>query len=499
MYAFDQRQPGTFMIALIVGVVIVGLHLRFTMLADNLSLADYVDAALWTAEYLWAGLAICWLAYGLFGFVTAVFGVLAIVFASDKLRAWRVIWTVNTCLAIPPMLFLILTLAVWTAILQTLAKWIPQYQHALSQPFQWLFNTDRDNVQHFVNRLVTDAAPEVFYLGFLIFLFFMLLIAWSVLPAVVSEGIRPQQISVRNSRWLGACLSAGFRALVVACACASAMCLLGFPIVLMAAYVLPKDHFINRTFPHREAFLTWLAAGIIAVVSARGRFKALALGLRGVLDIVLDVANWLRYLPSKRNPRNRICARYASLLRYLCAWRDPDDHHGFDAIVILAHSQGCVITVDLLRFLQVEQKVRPDPALAKIACHNLPIYLFTMGNPLRQLYSWPLPDLYGWARHRNTIHDLPHDLPSTQEPRPGDLLGVVRWINAYRSGDYVGRYLWRADQCDYLYDLATTVSEDPAHSCRRREFCIGPGGHIHYWDDTAPEIAKELDNIIAGA
>ena len=65
--------------------------------------------------------------------------------------------------------------------------------------------------------------------------------------------------------------------------------------------------------------------------------------------------------------------------------------------------------------------------------------------------------------------------------------------NAFRSGDYIGRHLWRSDDCDYQFTPA--VSEDLTG--RRREFCIGAGGHIHYFDDTAPEIAAELDRLIA--
>ena len=31
---------------------------------------------------------------------------------------------------------------------------------------------------------------------------------------------------------------------------------------------------------------------------------------------------------------------------------------------------------------------------------------------------------------------------------------------------------------------------------RKREFCIGAGAHTHYWDETAPEIARELDRLV---
>ena len=89
-------------------------------------------------------------------------------------------------------------------------------------------------------------------------------------------------------------------------------------------------------------------------------------------------------------------------------------------------------------------------------------------------------------------------------------LGADVWVNAYRSGDYVGRYLWRPEGCVFSYDTAgdeiaqpwridlyqgaiASVTDAPI---TRREFCIGAGAHTHYWDRTAPMIALELDRLI---
>src|SRR5262245_18678006 len=85
--------------------------------------------------------------------------------------------------------------------------------------------------------------------------------------------------------------------------------------------------------------------------------------------------------------------------------------------------------------------------------------------------------------------------PTTKRPDPMDLLGVRRWVNAYRSGDYIGRHLWRPDACAYLF--GPERSEDKAGT--RVEFCIGSGGHTHYWDKTARAIAEELDSLITTA
>jgi hypothetical protein len=132
-----------------------------------------------------------------------------------------------------------------------------------------------------------------------------------------------------------------------------------------------------------------------------------------------------------------------------------------------------------------------------------------MGCPLRDLYGLRFPRLYAWARHDDaavmanwTANDLSVGRRSI-EPNPAEL-GVAAWVNAYRSGDYVGRFLWRTVPCGYLWrsDLGGVPFSAPAASVssdgtRRMELCIGAGAHTHYWDRTAPTIAMELDRLIA--
>jgi hypothetical protein len=90
------------------------------------------------------------------------------------------------------------------------------------------------------------------------------------------------------------------------------------------------------------------------------------LGFRTVIDVVLGVINWLRLHPLDDNPRARICARYVSLLRHLCQWKAVSDGRGYDSIVIFAHSQGTVITADLLRFLETTATKGSDNGLGKL-------------------------------------------------------------------------------------------------------------------------------------
>ena len=75
---------------------------------------------------------------------------------------------------------------------------------------------------------------------------------------------------------------------------------------------------------------------------------------------------------------------------------------------------------------------------------------------------------------------------------------MEQWVNAYRSGDYVGRYLWRPDLCDYRWDGGRELRSTSATG-DRVEFCIGAGAHTHYFDATAPEIGNEIAELIKRA
>jgi hypothetical protein len=75
----------------------------------------------------------------------------------------------------------------------------------------------------------------------------------------------------------------------------------------------------------------------------------------------------------------------------------------------------------------------------------------------------------------------------------------------------VGRYLWRTDQCKHQWklleppprpqtvwssdlDQLVWITRDKRNM--RQEFCIGPGAHVHYLDETAPEIAAAIDALL---
>ncbi len=161
----------------------------------------------------------------------------------------------------------------------------------------------------------------------------------------------------------------------------------------------------------------WLAGGALTIAALGSRFTRTFGRLRVTLDAVLDVDNYFRDPPNLQPPRARIYSRYASLLVYL---RD----HAYARIVIVSHSQGTVISADLLRYLHVQRRL-PD------VIGDIPIALVTVGSPLRDLYAEHFPLLYGWMGS-NAV-DF-----ATAGPSAADI-GAVEWVNAFRSGDYVGR------------------------------------------------------------
>jgi hypothetical protein len=114
----------------------------------------------------------------------------------------------------------------------------------------------------------------------------------------------------------------------------------------------------------------WLAGGAVTIAALGSRFTQTFGRLRVAIDAVLDIDNYFADPPSRRPPRARIYSRFASLLAYL---REA----GYARIVIVAHSQGTVISADLLRYLHRQGRLRS-------VIGALPVSLVTVGSMLRQ-------------------------------------------------------------------------------------------------------------------
>jgi hypothetical protein len=343
------------------------------------------------------------------------------------------------------------------------------------------------------------------------FLLLLLLAA----PSAIQEAEHPlaatNAVSRRLGSWLSGAFSA-FRAVIYFFWLAA----FGVPAIYLAAatisyWLKPSDssymlHLYVWLFHKSIVNLTLKSGPVIAaaVVFLATAGKAIFKSASTILDTILDVDNYLRTSPANKTPRARIVERYTSLLHYL-------HEQPYDRIIIVAHSLGSLISADLLRFLNHNQiPSLTSYAFAGAGPGSIPIRLFTMGNPLRQLLNRFFPDLYQYIR---SVPDdsgeapqphVPHGtIPKGARPEPGDL-GIEVWLNYYRSGDYVGRSLWMDQWMDRTAsgDQGGEFPGEPRaeqftdQAQQRVEACIGLGAHTHYWDRSAPDIGMIVDELI---
>jgi hypothetical protein len=245
------------------------------------------------------------------------------------------------------------------------------------------------------------------------------------------------------------------------------------------------------------------AAGIGAMLSLLGGLLSRRVpALRSPLDVAMDVDNHFREFPRTDIPRAHIFSRYAALLEHVRA-------KGYERIVIVSHSQGTVISSELLRFLSSREQDAPTGAdTPRLGNQPLPpVSLLTLGCPLRQLYASRFPGLYAWVLAKNG---------SVFGPRATDI-GVQRWMNAFCSGDYVGRWLWSnaSHETVLKHPMINTVGHDPfgrvdaytgfnptppaeahLHEAREVEVCLGLGAHTHYLERDQTMVAWMIDWLI---
>jgi hypothetical protein len=150
-------------------------------------------------------------------------------------------------------------------------------------------------------------------------------------------------------------------------------------------------------------------------------------------------------------PRQRIRDRLRVLMARLLADEDPDE------IVLLSHSQGTVIALDVIAHEGAAWRTRPGRPDRRLT-------LVTMGSPLRHLYGQYFPRAWPSVRAR----------PVLARVADGGLLD--RWLNIYRIDDFVGTRL------------------DPPGAPGPRwpqEYPVPPRGHTNYWLD--PEVFTRLE------
>lgn len=410
----------------------------------------------------------------------------------DRDLAARSVWTGRLMLALPASILLPVSAILWEVISQAakaIASDVP-YTSLLPVLSNQTANTLGDVASGLLNGPFERTVPVIL----LAFLAAAVPGIWGLAPPAFMELFPPgtkegprAETSVRLGNWL----TRAFGGLKISGLLIYGCVTVVVPVLALATLALGD---IGTSKFYWVGLMSGTAA-LTALVVAPRELEKVALGFRTVLNVILDVDTWLREFPREANPKARICGRYASLLRYICNWRDPESGARYDAIVVITHSQGTVISSELLRFLQRESRgdMRGyDPELARLTApgsdnpDRIPVLLFTLGCPLRQLYNLRFPYLYGWVSAEQF---------GAREAGPDvSKLGVDLWLNGYRSGDYVGRDLWASDEDPALYEpgQARIPGQPGAHS----EFCLGAGAHTHYWDNTGQATAAALDGLI---
>jgi hypothetical protein len=563
---FNPLRPGAFPLAIALYVVNLSLFL-FYLLPDAARLPvvaqnPVATASLWAVQWIFGELllflVLCLLC-AFIGWPLSAFCVYGI--KKDKSRKARAIAAFRTgrfAFAVPAILFVIVTCTLWSTVVVYGSDKLKAFdgvptsiaEAGPSTKFSFIV-PQISPVQDWVKRnsppykrpdcecpARATSEQTLFWSNFLtglllvsvtpglpiimgVFILSLLLLAWAVLPSVIFE-LKPKctknAASIRI-RSLGVWVSRGLdniailtRLLWLAIVPVPLLFLVLDWLILHCHLAPAKDTLIAAS---RLTLPLIRPAGLALAVSGATVVGLLLKYATTVLDTLLDVDNYLRTSPQDGAPRARIAERCTSLLRYIAAYRD-DQNRPYSKVIIVAHSLGSMVTTDLLRYLERSAHASFDPDLARYEFRKkpapagqakLPIYVFSMGCPLRQLLNRFFPHLYWW------VSDAPDDsvaalgdpvgpgIPALRIPSlpRTDEMNVTLWSNAYRTGDYVGRSLWigqwlnrnEADDTSQPPDVAVA---DAPQSCT--EMCIGLGAHTHYWDRTAPEIAARLDELI---
>jgi hypothetical protein len=359
--------------------------------------------------------------------------------------------------------------------------------------------------ERFVNS--TSGFSVIALLLFPLVLYLVLML----LPSVLAEvGLASQQ-----SEPLGRWLTGGYRKLdrvavsFVAAAVAAALLVAA----VLAATRLGIDLSPTWLGPLLQSFgelsKDWLkyfmiSAGTatLALTAVGGVLSRYAPWLRAPLDAALDVDNHFREFPRRAIPRARIFSRYVAVLKHVAA-------QDYERIVIVSHSQGTVITADLLRYMKeravdAAAKGRGDEVARLWRDVGHKIMLVTAGCPLRQLYAARFPEMYDWVLR---------DDGTTMGPVAADI-GVTLWVNVYTTGDYVGRWLWSrtAHGAEYPISQIDEIQGSETYTPPRidasdwrtlmgqateKDVSIGAGAHTHYFAPGQDVMASIVDALIA--
>lgn len=511
---YSLRRPGTDKVAIGLGFGLAAFAF-WNLLGGENSPIGITKASFMLIEVIYFLLAISWVSFFWFYFFVEILGWFVRAKLTDKNakeRAKRASWTASVSLWIPSVSFIAVTLALWTALAKVGSSLLPKgYDKHFPTPWfkNWLLDKDSYEPSEFFNEIIVNPSFGIVVFSIMIVL---PLIAWSFLPSAWAEVQPPdsttstkqpvldEQLSLKFGIWLNNGYRAVYNFLPLVSAFFSFLVVSYFLLLYLFPDFAPVKIIRNIDEP-LEGVIQWSAVIIstsaTSILVLGKRLDQLSLGIRNIIDVILDVDNYLRLHPKYDNPRARIFSRYSSLLRYLCQETDTQNQPKYDALIVVAHSQGTVITADLLRFIQYEKPQGLERLFSTSRTEKIPVYFFSMGSPLRQLYSVGFPHLYNWVI--NYAEDYGTEDKLGNKPKPKNL-GLEQWVNTFRSGDYVGRYLWQSSIANEkkLFQPSSSVEEtnNISEKDKYREFCLGAGAHTHYWDATANRVADEINRLI---
>jgi hypothetical protein len=410
-------------------------------------------------------------------------------------------------------MFVVLTMAAWAALNTPLKLSVPATQY---QPL--IFGTADDNGKFQVEAAASFLqarylnSTETFSLVAMLMVVLVIHLVLTFVPSVLAETGLARGNPSRLGRWL----TFGYRYLdfvvlvivalgVLAAVATGALLVAGRLDPGLLARLNQNLEWMPELSQRILKPLIFSAASAMVAISVLGRLLSRYVPwLRAPLDIALDVDNHFREFPRRGIPRARIFSRYFALLRHVAQQR-------YDRVVIVSHSQGTVISTELLRYLKhrgdraAAAHDRVDHVAAVWTALAGRVQLLTAGSPLRQLYASRFPTLYRWVL-------------CEQDGRMGPLaaeLGVQRWINAYTTGDYIGRWLWsrparppqdvsdpQVDEVREPDDVYRPAAAAPAPgpwpaAQRELDVCLGSGAHTHYFEPDQHLMAGLVDRLIA--
>ncbi|MEO0619844.1 MAG: hypothetical protein AAFZ01_11280 [Pseudomonadota bacterium] len=230
--------------------------------------------------------------------------------------------------------------------------------------------------------------------------------------------------------------------------------------------VLISDYFINYTLISGLAFGATLMT-LSLILSYEPPFKSIAgffavaiLGLSAIafifynraenirvgLDLAMDVINHF-VAPHRRHPKRREIARiFRQSVDHALTNTDGSNNPQKPNLLIIAHSQGSIITLDALL-----QKYWDEELQHKVS----KLTLLTFGSPYTHIYQRYFPRSYPQIDDTH-LETLAHD-------------SRINWTNIFRIDDFIGLHI-NSKKLDESENFPTNIS------CHE-------GGHTNYWAD----------------